>query len=87
MLTYAQIDAADRMLQSQADILAPLLSRSVRLLRLVEWDTDGGLWRTYQIARADRDDADKFNGARALYDDACPTKVRLRVVGSPMLLG
>ncbi|KAM5544101.1 hypothetical protein V8D89_002287 [Ganoderma adspersum] len=70
VLTYAQIDAADRMLQLQADILAPLLSRSVRLLRLVEWDTDGGLWRTYRISRAD--DAD--NVARARYDDACSTK-------------
>lgn len=78
MLTYAQIDAAERMLQSQADILAPLLSRSVRHLRLVEWDTDGGLWRTYRISRPDRGDAD--NVARALYDDTCSTKVRLRIV-------
>ena len=53
VLTYEQMKAADRMLRSQADLLAPLLSRSVRLLRLVERDTMGAAWRAYRISRAD----------------------------------
>ena len=34
-LNSEQMEASDRMLQSHADLIAPLLSRSVRALRLV----------------------------------------------------
>lgn len=67
-LTYDQIQAAERMLRSQADLLAPLLGGSVRLLRLVEWDTDGAAWRTYRISRAD-------SAVYARHDRDCATEV------------
>ncbi|KAM5544831.1 hypothetical protein V8D89_001729 [Ganoderma adspersum] len=72
VLTYAQMKAADRMLRSQADLLAPLLSRSVRLLRLVERDTMGAAWRTYRISRADG--ATGNDAVCARHDRACSTE-------------
>ena len=41
------------MLLEQADLFAPLLSRSVRLLRLVQRERAGGSWRSYRIVRVD----------------------------------
>ncbi len=53
MLSFEQMEASDRHLQSQADLLAPLLGRSVRVLRLVRRARGGGSWRAYGICRAD----------------------------------
>ena len=50
-LTYEEQRASARMLQSQADLLAPLLGPSVRHLRLVERGEHEGTWRAYRIYR------------------------------------
>ena len=48
-LGYEQMETSDRMLQSHADPIAPLLSRSVRVLRLVRREDKGGSWQVYRI--------------------------------------
>ncbi|KAM5544816.1 hypothetical protein V8D89_001714 [Ganoderma adspersum] len=72
VLTYAQMKAADRTLRSQANLLTTLLSRSIRRLSLVEWDTEAAAWRTYPISRADGADSDGAVCTR--HDRACSTE-------------
>ena len=80
-LTDAQINAEESALRSQADLLASSLSRSVRLLRLVERDTEGAAWRTYRLSRVGSTD----DAVYARHDRSCSTQVSLRVVGAPIL--
>ena len=80
-LTDAQINAEESALRSQADLLASSLSRSVRLLRLVERDTEGAAWRTYRLSRVGSTD----DAVYARHDRSCSTQVSLRVVGPPIL--
>ncbi|KAI1792132.1 hypothetical protein LXA43DRAFT_1093948 [Ganoderma leucocontextum] len=70
-LSYAQMKASARMLRSHADLLAPLLSRSVRLLRLVQRDDYHGTWQAYRVSRADDND----DVVHVKYDPACSTEV------------
>lgn len=53
IMTWAQREASNKLLRAHAEVLAPLLGRSARLLRLVRRETEGASWRAYRICRAD----------------------------------
>ncbi|PIL28123.1 hypothetical protein GSI_09774 [Ganoderma sinense ZZ0214-1] len=69
VMSWAQREASDSMLHAQADLLAPLLSKSVRLLRLVRRDEQDASWQAYRILRAD--DSDTGNVLGVCHDAAC----------------